>query len=53
MKKRYSIDDFRRADAEISGFWAGHGILGGSPRGISPYVVYSFLKDRSIEIGGI
>jgi hypothetical protein len=44
MRKKYSINDFKLADfGEICG-WSGHGILAGSPGGISPFVVYEFLK---------
>jgi len=47
MKKRYSIHDFTLASPEeASGYAGGHGILGGSPRGISPFVVYKFLKEH-------
>lgn len=45
MKKRFSIKDFRLATLdEISRNDSGHGILGYSPRGLSTYVVYNFLK---------
>jgi len=47
MKKRYSIDDFRVASPlETSEYGGGHGILRGSPRGISTFVVYKFLKEH-------
>lgn len=47
MKKRFSIKDFRLATpVEISRNADGHGILGGSPRGLSTFVVYSFLKEH-------
>jgi hypothetical protein len=45
MRKKDSINDFRLADSrEISEYCSGHGILLGSPGGISTYVVYDFLK---------
>lgn len=47
MKKGYSIKDFRLATpGEFSEYGGGHGILAGSPRGISPFVVYKFLKEH-------
>jgi len=43
----YSIDDFRLATPEeVEEMQGGHGILIFSPRGISTYVVYQFLKSR-------
>lgn len=47
MKKQFSIKDFRLATPfEISCNADGHGILGGSPRRLSPFVVYCFLKEH-------
>lgn len=47
MKKRFSIKDFRLASREeILQNQGGHGILVGSPRGLSNFVVYSFLKEH-------
>lgn len=47
MKKQYSINDFRLAGAEeVLELENGHGILTSSPRGISTFVVYKFLKDH-------
>jgi hypothetical protein len=43
----YSIDNFRLATPEeVEEMQGGHGILIFSPRGISTYVVYQFLKSR-------
>jgi hypothetical protein len=44
MRKKYSINDFRRANSGEIMDYSGHGILIHSPEGISPFVVYEFLK---------
>ena len=46
--KKYSINDFRLATPEEAQAraWGGHGILSGSPRGISTYVVFKYLKSH-------
>ena len=46
MKKRFSIEDFRLASLEeVSKYAGGHAILVSSPRGISTFVVYNFLRE--------
>lgn len=47
MKKQFSIEDFRLASMEeVSKYLGGHAILVSSPRGISTFVVYKFLKEH-------
>lgn len=47
MKKRFSVKDFRVASTEeILRNESGHAILSYSPRGLSTFVVYNFLKEH-------